>query len=135
MYHTFRELVVATREKFAAVGGKYNSCHYRPTLDGNGIGCAIGCHFTPEQQRILDEAHEVPFYAIDSIMYSSPTRRAVIREVMGPEITTRDLILLQAWHDSGRDWPFLPKLDQWLADNPEEPITHELFTVPVYAYA
>jgi hypothetical protein len=135
MYHTFRELVVATREKFAAVGGEYNTCRYRPAPFGNGIGCAIGCHFTPEQQAILDASHEVSYCAIDSIMYSSPIRRAVIREVMGPEITTQQLLLLQTWHDSGRDKPFLPKLDQWLADNPEEPITHELFTVPVYAYA
>jgi hypothetical protein len=129
MYHTFRELVIATKEKFA--DQKFtNGGTYSPSL--NQIGCGIGCHFTLEQQAALDSKEGM--CSIGNILLTDHAKTAIVRSIMGPAITYHDLRQLQDWHD--QYWyaeDFISCLDMWLAANPEEPepcllqTPHDLF--------
>jgi hypothetical protein len=123
MYKTFRELVIATRAKFAdqeyTNGGMYSP-------KGNDIGCAVGCHFTPDMQLELDSSNG--YTSIGNILLHDPEKKAIVREVMGEAITYHELRMLQDWHDQcwkARD--FVAILDTWLG-TAEEPVASDLFT-------
>jgi hypothetical protein len=123
MYNTFQELVIATRTIFSdqelTNGGKYSPYN-------NSVGCGIGCHFPIHHQNFLDSNDGM--CSIGNILTKDAAKTAIIRSVMGPAITYHDLRQLQDWHD--QYWyaqDFVACLDAWLAANPEEPITHELF--------
>lgn len=154
MYHTFRELVIATRTIFAtqkrlnpgryeAMGGDH------PANRGNDVGCAIGCHFGTNLQQRLDEPDFKTFFdektfsfikkaevgyggnGIQGILESSPERAAIIRSVIGEGVTAEDMAWLQALHDESQSLQeFLDALDGWLTNYPEAGVEHPLFTVP-----
>lgn len=122
MYKTTLELLIATREKFEKAG-KLNNAQYEGV--DNGIGCAIGCHFTLEEQRELDHGHHPKdkypaFYAINNLMLHSPVRRAIVRTRIGSGISTFNLKRLQDMHDSKRRdetgfQNFMTELNEWIA--------------------
>lgn len=127
-YTDFRDLVVATRNKYENAtalsrGEDGSGCFYGH--DKNGLGCAIGCHFPPEVAAQFDafgfsEIDEPP--PIDSKGIGALLRDAVlaeiIRERVSPAITRDQLSELQNMHDNVESVSdFLADLDDWITDH------------------
>lgn len=103
MYETFLEVLEATREKYANATRLCRIESLQASVYNhipNGIGCAIGCHFTAEEAATIVNSGVHWIYRHP---YSNAHSLFLMQSKFAPSIRADDLRLLQNTHDQAVD--------------------------------